>query len=149
MNRKSNAVAAGLAATALLALAGCSGGGSAKVSGLRDDVKTIKAVKAVPAKTHAVSSTKQERYCTSRKNGSCKAWGTRTVPTTKTVTDVPAKPGKPAMYCVELDNVNGKPTRDDRWFEVSSATYAKMAKLNEGAKVTNMKYHRELTACTR
>lgn len=150
MNRKTTATA--LTATALaFALTACGGGStSGKTSGLFDEGKRIKATKAVAAKTKQVREPKFKETCTRYKNGVCKSKmrtpdGFKTV--TKTIT--PGKPAKSALYCIELDNVGGKPNRDDRWFAVSSTTYHKLVRLNEGAKVTNMKYERKLDRCSR
>ena len=121
--REITAVCSGLlTATALLTLSACSGDELDKTSGLMDEVKVIKSVKSVPA---------------------------RTVPTTKVVTDDPGKPGKSAVYCVELDDVNGKPDSDDRWFVVPEGVYRDHADKGEGAKVVDMEYLRETPRCSR
>jgi len=142
-----------LGTAGLLVLTGCSGEPS-KTSGLLDDVKYVKAVKAVPAKTHQVSQKTPETvsYCkTKNKNGSCKTWGTkktgRYVTSYVTVTDAPGKPGKSAMWCVELDRVQGDQDHNDQWYEVSWKTYSKWENEIEGTKVTDMEYFRSLSKC--
>lgn len=156
MNRSTRAILAGTTATLVLSLAACSGSDKpSKASGLFDEVKSAKAVAAVREVSHnetkRVPKTKSE--CASKnKKGVCTSY--RTVPDgfkteTKKVVDKPGKPAKPAMYCVELDNVNGDKDRDDVTFEVGYSTYAKYTEHNEGAKVTDMKYTREVSSCKR
>ncbi len=131
----------GVSALALL-LVGC--GETPKASGLVDgDTKYTAAVKAVAAKTHTVKGTKEERYCSRTVNGKCKSYSTRTVPTSKTVTDAPAKPGKSAKYCVQLDDVNGHKDQDDVWYNVSGSTYADYKLKDEGNSLKDMKYNHE------
>lgn len=145
---------AGLAVTTalgLMVLSACSSEPQ-KTSGLLDEVKYSGAVKSVPAKTH--TDTRRE----AKTKRSCSGSGTKktcsTVPdgfkTIKVVvTDKPAKPGKSAIWCVELDNVNGKPNEDDRLFEVSWETYSKWENEGEGTKVTDMVYVRSVASCKR
>lgn len=134
-----NRAATALVATGMLVLAACSSD-PAKTSGLFDEVKFKAGKAAVAAKTHQEPNKGTEQYCITRKNGVCKVYGVRPKSGTKTVTDAPAKPGKPDLYCVELDNVNGKPDDDDQWFEVTASTYRKWADASEGVKVTDMEY---------
>lgn len=129
-----------------MALAAC--GEPQEVSGLRDDVKTTKAVKAVPELSHKVTKTrtKYKSVCTSWKKGVCKSTtkvpnGTETY--TEKVIDRHYKPGKPKQYCVELDDVNGDKGNDDVWFNVSSSAYYSAAGKNEGAQISKMKYNHE------
>ncbi|QNJ57691.1 hypothetical protein SEA_KEANU_86 [Streptomyces phage Keanu] len=157
MNRKASAIIAGLTATAALGLVGCSGDDPAKASGLRDDVKHVKATKAVtkPATRTVVDYRNdcQTKFRTVTKSSgtgtSRRTWteqepyqdctkvrvGTHQESYTKTV-----KAAKPAKWCVELDDVNGDKDADDQWFRVSSGVYADQAAKNEGAKVTDMEY---------
>lgn len=149
------AAVATVTAMGIFALTGCSSSDPAKTSGLLDDVKYVKAVKPVKAKTHQGTTTQDvtERYCkVKKKNGTCKTWGTRKTGTKTvnvTVTDAPYKPGKPAMWCVELDNVKGDKDADDQWYEVSWKTYSKWENEIEGTKVTDMEYSRSLNSCKR
>jgi len=92
------------------------------VHGLRDDIKSTK---AVAERSHKVKTTSKE--CTRKVNGKCKSY--RTVVAWKKVIDQHAKP---ALYCVELDNVNGSSKDDDVWYTTSWATYHKAALLAEG-----------------
>jgi len=135
--------------TGLVALTACESGGGT-VSGRLDDVKYVKPVKSVPAVTHketrrerqtrqVCTGTGTERTCKTVDDG----FKTRTV----TVVDKPGKPGKPAMYCVELDAVGNDTTENDRWFKVSSSTYRQWADKEEGVKVSKMPYERELNSC--
>lgn len=136
MNRTATALATLIAGT--LVLTGCSGAGG-KVSGNRDDIK-VKA--AISEQSHR--EPKNKSVCTSKnKKGRCTAHKTQQDGTKKVID----RRAKPALYCVELDNVNGKRSRDDRWYEVTSSVYYKMASKNEGAKVTKMKYL--TTGCSR
>ncbi|MFE7787892.1 hypothetical protein [Streptomyces sp. NPDC057460] len=41
-----------------------------------------------------------------------------------------------ARWCVELDNVGGKSTKDDVWYEVESDVYRRATQLKEGAKLS-------------
>lgn len=123
-----------------MALTAC--GESPKASGLVDgDTKYTAAVRAVAAKTHTVSGTKKERYCSRSVKGVCKSYSERTVPDNKVVTDAPAKPGKSAKYCVQLDDVNGHKDDDDVWFNVSGTTYADYKLKDEGNSLKDMKYN--------
>lgn len=127
MNKRT---ATALLATGMLVLTAC--GDDAKVSGLRDDIKVIP---AVTEKSHQESKTKSK--CVSRnRKGVCTS-SVQVPDGTKKVID---RKAKAAVYCVELDDVNGKPNDDDRWHEVSVSTYYKWADKSEGAKVTDMAY---------
>lgn len=95
------------------------------VSGLRDDVKYKAAVKE---KSHQERTSKQE--CSRRVNGVCKSW--RTVKGWKKVVD---RASKPALYCVELDNVNGSRSDDDVWYTVNAGTYYKAVAKDEGDSI--------------
>jgi hypothetical protein len=142
MNRKINAVAAGVTATLVLGLAGCSSD-PAKASGLFDEVKSAK---AVSEKSHYVTKTKAKRVCVAKnKKGVCTSYVDRPDGTKRV--KVVDRPAKAARYCVELDNVNGNKDRDDVLFEVGHSTYLKWSGANEGAKVTDMEYSREVTNC--
>lgn len=136
-----------LTAVGGLVLTGC--GEDPKASGLLDEVKYVKSVKAVPAKTHVETQPKTKRVCIAKnKKGVCTSYADRPDGTARVaVTDKPAKPGKSALYCVELDNVNGDRDDDDQWFAVSWETYSSWEGKNEGTKVTDMKYSRKLSAC--
>lgn len=130
MNRITRATLAGTSAALVLGLVGCSGG-STEVKGKRDDLRQIA---AKVEKSHTEVKPNKVRECAAKdKKGNCTRWrevtrGTKSVK----VVDSPAKP---AVWCVELDNVNGKSTRDDRWYEVTSTVYQDMADKNEGDKV--------------
>lgn len=154
MNR--NAVTAGIATAALLGLVGCSSGGGSETPTVRkarlDDVKHVAAKKAVtqPA-TRMVTDYRNEcktKTRTKRVNGKtitetyqdCNrvSVGTHQESYTRTV-----KAAKPAKWCVELDDVNGKRDQDDEWFTVSHRVYTKWADRNEGSKVKRMEYIRK------
>lgn len=124
MRFRSVAVAGAL----VLSVASCDAGAPVqkKVYGFRDDVKHKPAVKEV---SHQEKKTKQE--CSLRIKGSCKSW--RTVPDgTKKVVD---KKAKPALYCVELDDVNGSAKDDDVWYTVTARTYFKAVAKEPGNKI--------------
>ncbi len=142
---KARTVVAGVAVLGI-ALTAC--GEPQEVSGLRDDVKTTKAVKAVPELSHKVTKVrdKYKTVCTSYKKGVCKSSrkvkdGTETY--TEKVIDRHYKPGKAKQYCIELDNVNGNTDNDDVWYNVSSTTYYKYSVKPEGAEISKMKYNHE------
>lgn len=158
--KKTTATAAvsGVIATAL-ALTACGSDAERTVSGVFDEVKSSKAVKAVykPATRTVVDyrNSCQTKTRTKTVNGK---------PRTETYQDCTkvqvgthqesyrklVKPGKSAIYCVELDNVkqDGK-NRDDVTFEVSHSTYLKYASKNEGASVKKLSYKREVSTCKR
>lgn len=105
-----------IAGALMLGVAACGSDGPSEVTGTRDDVRKVAAVKE---KSHQEKKTK--RVCTSRKNGSCKSY--KTVPDGwKKVID---RHAKPARYCVELDNVNGDAGKDDVWYTVRQDDYTK------------------------
>lgn len=138
-----------IAGVAVLGLALTACGEPKEVSGLRDDVRYTKAVKAVPAVTHKESKqvAKYKTVCTRYVKGSCKS-STRVFDgyknETKVIVDKPGKPGKSAVYCVELDHVkDGDSYRDDVWFNVDSAAYYSAFGKSEGASISKMKYNHE------
>lgn len=109
----------------MLAVAACDAGAPAQkpVSGSRDDVKY-----KAPVKEASHKEKKTKRVCSLRVAGKCKSY--KTVPDGwKKVVD---KPGKPALYCVELDNVNGSAKDDDVWYTVTAGTYHKAVAKAEG-----------------
>lgn len=124
-----------------LVLTGCTGA-SSSVKGNRDDVKhvakrTRTAARLVPVKTrkcqvkhtrHSSGTGKKKRtwYTNDRK---CKNI------TTGHRRESYQKVTQREAWCVELDNVNGKNSRDDRWYTVTSGVYFKMAAKDEGDKV--------------
>lgn len=112
--------------TLMLAVAACGSPNAPAqkdVRGLRDDVKKVDAVKEV---SHKEKKTK--RVCDRKVAGKCKSY--KDVPDGwKKVVD---KKGKPALYCVELDDVNGSSKDDDVWYATTAATYLKALALEEG-----------------
>lgn len=136
MNRTARAIVAGTATALAFGMVGCSGG-STTVDGLRDDVKTKPAVREV---SHYVIKAKTKRVCVAKdKKGKCtrsedKPDGTKRV-------KVIDKPGKPALYCVELDNVNGSKSDDDAWYTVDMSTYVKAAAKDVGDPIKKMSYN--------
>lgn len=128
---KVSTVAAGVAVLGL-ALTAC--GEAVTVSGRLDDVKMISAVKELSHR-----ETKYVTVCTRRVKGVCKSSYDKPSGTKKVVD----RAYKPAQYCVELDNVNGSSTRDDRWYNVSATTYNKYVNKGEGVKIKGMQYNHE------
>lgn len=102
-------------AVVALSVAACGGDSPSEVTGDRDDVRHTKAVKE---KSHREKTS--TRKCARRVDGKCKSY--KTVTGWKKVVD---RAGKPAVYCVELDNVNGDKDRDDEWYTVRHADYVK------------------------
>ncbi|AZS06730.1 hypothetical protein HOU95_gp077 [Streptomyces phage Hiyaa] len=137
MNRKTSAAVAGTATALVLGLVGCGGSGEpSTVDGLRDDFKTKAAVAEV---AHFETKPKTKRVCAAKNNkGTCTRYEDRPNGTKRV--KVVDKPGKPALYCVELDDVNGSKSDDDAWYTVTLATYAKVSGQDEGSKVKNMTF---------
>lgn len=144
MNRKTAAALTGSATALVLGAVGCSGG-TATVSGNRDDVKHVMAITRAATrpvyrnecqtKWRTVSKTtgsgKTRSTSTSRQSyQDCHQVQSGTENYTKTVT--------PEKWCVELDNVNGDKTADDRWYNVTSSTYHKWASRRGGAVINKM-----------
>ena len=133
MNRKTAGITTVTALVGSIVLTACGGGGSSTVDGLRDDLKTKAAVKEI---SHYVIKPKTKRVCT----------GTGVKRKCHTVTDgtkrvkVIDKAAKPALYCVELDDVNGSVKDDDVWYTVTLATYVKAAAKDEGDPIKKMPY---------
>jgi hypothetical protein len=155
-------VPAALAATAVLALtalltacgsgsggsSGSSGGRADTVTGLRDDVRSTPQRSTRATRPHMVkecggSHTRKIKHTSS--SGTGKKRKTRTWYTTSTVQDCKQvqhgtetynRVLRPARWCVELDDVNGRPKKDDVWYEVTSGTYRDASALKEGAKFT-------------
>ena len=96
-----------------LAVAACAEGGPSEVKGTRDDVRKIAAVKELSHKERTST-----RECTRKLNGRCKSY--KTVKGWKKVID---RRAKPAVYCVELDDVNGDAGKDDVWYTVHQHDY--------------------------
>jgi hypothetical protein len=141
MQINKRAVAAGIGATLALGLVGCSSG-SSSVKGNRDDVRHV--TKQTHTATRTVAIKGQKCGTKSVKHSSGTGKNKRTWTTNdrvcKSVTtghrqESYQKVTRPEAYCVEVDNVNGKSTRDDRWYTVTSTVYFKMANKHEGDKV--------------
>jgi len=159
MNKNTATALASVVAALAVSLTACGSDTDRKVSGVLDEVKSAKAVKPV-YKTATRIVTDYRNDCKTKTR--TKTVNKRT--TTETYQDCSrvnvgthqesyrklVKPGKSAMYCVELDRVkSGDKLRDDVTFEVSRSTYLKYASKNEGAKVKNLSYSREVTTCKR
>lgn len=131
MNNRTATALTATAVTGMLLLTAC--GDPAKASGLFDEVKFKS---AVTEKSHIERVKKTKRVCT----GTGAKRRCSDVPDGFKNEKVIDRRAKPALYCVELDDVNGKPDDDDRWFEVSASTYRKWADASAGVKVTDMEY---------
>ncbi len=134
MNRKTAGIATVTVLVGSIVLTACGGGGSSTVDGLRDDLKTKAAVKEI---SHYETQIKSKTVCTRKVKGVCKS--TKTEKETKRV-KVIDKAAKPALYCVELDDVNGSVKDDDVWYTVTLATYVKAAAKDEGDPIKKMSY---------
>lgn len=122
-------------ATALV-LTACSSGEPTTVDGLRDDIRTKAAVKEV---AHYKVKAKTKRVCAAKdKKNRCTRYEDKPDGTKRV--KVVDKAAKPALYCVELDDVNGSAKEDDVWYTVSLATYLKAAAKNEGDPIRKMSY---------
>jgi len=149
-------IAAGVAGSVVLT--GCSG--TSTVSGRLDDARWLPSRAAVTTiATHQVPVYSQRCATKTRTKttgtGKLKKTSTesyqdckkvRTGSRSETYTKV-LKPAKHSMYCIELDDVNGKRNKDDQWYEVDSATYHKWSGRDEGTKVIKMPYQRSLVSC--
>ncbi|MEV3856024.1 hypothetical protein AB0J38_17075 [Streptomyces sp. NPDC050095] len=130
---------------------GSSSGGSAAdhaVTGLRDDLRstpkrTTRATRPHMVKECGATHTRRVKHTSS--SGSGKKRRTRTWYTTETSqdckkvqhgTETYTRVLRRARWCVELDNVGGKPKKDDVWYEVSSADYHRASGIAEGKKIT-------------
>lgn len=137
--------AVGTVAVAGLVLA-CSHNAST-VSGLQDDTRHVPLI--AHTGYHSVPVTQQRCTTTSRTvtttvNGKTV---TKTVPSTTCKSVRVGTRQEPYQvvtqyerFCVELDNVNGHKSDDDRWFTVSSATYYAARNRDEGDRVTKMPF---------
>lgn len=146
--------ATALVVLSAIALTAC-GSDTKTASGRFDEVKSAKAVKAVykPATRlvtdyHNECQTKTRTKVVNKRtvvetyqDCSKVRVGTRTESYRKLV-----KPGKDAMYCVELDQVDG---RNDVLFEVTHGTYLEFADKREGVEVKSMEYLRKVSHCRR
>lgn len=138
--KPSNLVLAVGLVTGGLLIAACNSG-PVEVKGKRDDLRQIS---AVAEKSHTEVKPNKVRECAAKdKKGKCTRWhevtrGTKSV-------KVIDRRAKPAVWCVELDDVNGKRRRDDRWYEVTSTVYLKMAHKSEGDRV---KFQYLTTGCS-
>lgn len=111
----------------MLTVAACDASAPAQksVTGLRDDVKHIKAV------TKRVQEQKYKRVCTNTVKGVCKKYEKVKDGLPRTVT----KEVAPEAWCVELDDVNGSTSDDDVWYATSHAVYLKALGKDEGEKL--------------
>lgn len=147
-------VRAGLIAVTVtggLFLTACSSGTST-VSGLQDDTKHIKAKYVTATKTvneyqkQCTTKTKRTKH-TSGTGKNKRTWYTNdTYQSCKQVKtgshqEKYKKKVRSEKFCVELDNVNGKSRKDDKWFTTSSTVYLKAVARNEGDKVKSMEYY--------
>ena len=128
-------------ALALAVLVGCSGG-SSSVKGNRDDVKHVAKQTRTATRTVPVKTRKCETKRTKHTSGVGKkktTWYTNDQSCKNVTTghrqESYQKVTRAEAWCVELDNVNGKNSRDDRWYTVTSGVYFKMAAKDEGDKV--------------
>lgn len=145
---------AAAAAVLALALSACTGASehsnpskSSKVTGLRDDVRSDPQKSTTATRPRMVEKctprTKRVRHTSTTGVGrkkSTKTWYTdekynnckKVRQGTETYTKVLSR----ARWCVELDDLNGKWSKDDVWFEVDSATYNTALTKKEGTKVS-------------
>lgn len=134
----------------LFAVTACGAGTPSTTHGNLDDVKYVHSIPSVPAVTHVKTEQKLKKKTVCIGTGYKKSCSTRndgytTVRTT--VTDKPGKPGRAAVYCVELDNVGGDTNNDDQWFEVSGPTYYHWLGKPEGTRVKKLPYYSAVTRC--
>lgn len=142
------AVRAPLAVAFLVgALTACGSLGERTVSGLRDDVQYWPEKTVADRRPHMVKQCTigNERVKHTSSTGSGKSRRTQSWYTTerrqscKNVqkgTERYNRVVRHTRWCVELDNVNGKSSRDDRWFEVNASTYHTAVNTKEGDKLS-------------
>jgi len=124
MNRRALATA-GVAALAV-ALTACTGVEMKPVEGARDDLRYTAPVYKIETKQVDVFT----RTCTTSKGVTkCRKVKTGTRPETKNVLK------KAEKWCVELDNVNGDQSADDRWFKVDAGTHQLASEMVEGTSI--------------
>ncbi|MFF1713557.1 hypothetical protein [Streptomyces sp. NPDC058268] len=119
----------------------------AKVTGLRDDIRSVAQKTTTATRPRMVEkctpSTKRVKHSSTTGTGRNKR--TRTWYTNEKYNDCKkvqqgtekyTKVLRRARWCVELDDLNGKRSKDDVWFEVDAATYNSAAAKKEGSKLS-------------
>ncbi|MZD07995.1 hypothetical protein GTW43_23355 [Streptomyces sp. SID5785] len=117
--------------------------GQAAVSGLRDGVRHQPRRTAEGTRPHYVkkcgTATKRVRH-TKRSKGRTRTWyTTRTVRDCDRVrrgTETYTRVVRPERWCVRLDDVGGRTSRDDVWYRVRPADYSRVHEAADHAKVT-------------
>lgn len=126
-------VKAALCGAVFVGLVGCSGASVVPkpVYGDRSDIRYLE------KQTEQVKEKQYKNECTKRNtNGTCKTWK-KTYTGTKVVTKVLRN----ETWCVQLDNLNGKRRKDNRWFTVTSTVYLKAAGMVEGKRISFTPIH--------
>ncbi|QFR93672.1 hypothetical protein [Streptomyces tsukubensis] len=130
-----------------LVLGACSGSSERpRVSGLSADTRYIPRKTASAVRPHYVRrcTTNTERVKHTSSSGSGKHKRKRTWYTTENRRSChQVRRGSErytrlvhsSAYCVELNNVNGKKTADNRWYEVDQKTYRKAEGVPDGKKL--------------
>jgi hypothetical protein len=164
------AAASGGVTVFALGLVGCSGVHSSSVSGNRDDVKRKTAVNriatrptyrtdcasiggvayivkkpapprpAAPKLNKAPSIPKVNKVPAAPKSNKTSKRTNPNCHKVKTGSESYLQQVSADKWCVELDNVNGNKSADNRWYTVTQSTYFKWAAKHEGDRVTKMKY---------
>ncbi|MFJ8822811.1 hypothetical protein ACIREE_13615 [Streptomyces sp. NPDC102467] len=114
-----------------------------KVAGLRDSVRHVGRKTARSTRPHLVkkcaTDTRKVKH-TRRSKGRTKTWyATEKHQDCKKVrkgTETYTRVVRQERYCVRLDDVNGKPRKDDVWYRVRPATYSEVNGADDRAKVT-------------
>ncbi|OIK26055.1 hypothetical protein [Streptomyces malaysiense] len=136
---------AALAAVALVvvaALGGCSDE-PRKVSGLLDTTRRVPAASRLATRPHMVrqchSGSKRVRHTSGHGSGKRTWYTTRSTTVCTKVrrgTETYRRVIRQERWCVMLDDVDGKRSRDRVWYRVARNTYADVRVLRAGSKVT-------------
>ncbi|MEV5608538.1 hypothetical protein [Streptomyces sp. NPDC052225] len=166
MSLKRRPALAGLTMVLVVALAACGGGNDSgsssaggaakgdsgyaqhkdkdvKVTGLRDSVRHVTRRTRKASRPHYVKKCETEsrrvRH-TSRSKGRTRTWYTtesyRDCEKVRKGTETYTRVVRKERWCVRLDDVDGKPKRDDVWYRVSPATYSQVNGADDRAEVS-------------
>lgn len=114
-----------------------------KVSGLLDGTRHVQALTRRATRAHMVErchpGSKRVRH-TSGRGGNKRTWYTDEPTTVCTKvrqgTETYRRVIRPERWCVRLDDVDGKDSRDDVWFRVDANTYLDARILKAGHRMT-------------
>ncbi|WP_338702344.1 hypothetical protein V2W30_33575 [Streptomyces sp. Q6] len=113
------------------------------ITGVRDSLRHVTRKTRRATRPHFVkkcgTETRRVRH-TKRVNGRTRTWYTtktyRDCEKVRKGTEAYTRVVRKERWCVRLDDVNGKPRKDDVWYRVGPATYSEVNGADERAKVT-------------